>query len=896
MAAHRYWRVLILKNDNQVTHVGASEVEFRTAVGGSDVTGSGTASASSTSGGDAASNAFDNNASTNWSSNGFAFGAEWLKYDFGVGNSYDIIEVAWTTRSADQDGPVTFFLQYSDDDSVWTTSIAFFNQTEFTAANEQHVFNAVSSGAISADVFPPKMTASSTPSPYVASASTEFSGSYPAWEAFDYNYNEEWFANTNTGWLKLDLGAGNGQLVTSVGLQNFQAANRMPRDFTIQGSNNDTDWTTLATVTGQTAWQNVEIRQFTLSPTGTYRYYKLDITLNNGDGLCGLDAFYLFVADTTNTIAIGSTAITVTGKALSLLISNTILKASLTITGKPLSLKGILIPSSSITVTGKALVTHISHLVSIAAGSIVVNGKKLWLKVISPAPEFDSTDPTDSIEYGAGHLPCGHWHLDEIHDPIWDFTEQVELPVPYHEDPTEPKICGHWHKQGGFWAVEDICIKYVDEEVVSMTNNGPGLNASSEVMLYGTDEFLYLSDGATGTLKKIDPDDLATIVSTTFPIADVDKFYQIVEFDGLIYALIGRDGYDGRWIQKITMPVTTEAFTLVDPPLYAGTVMYGSPDEQIYGCLSDTTGFEEFYPSAGDWESSWELLPSDYSYYVRDYNAGGVDHLSGSQILNFQIIPTVGYIFNHVSSSAISFEFGSYVSKWSFTGQRIYFWNTRNHFGNSEIVKNQLNDQYALVRHAAGFSGNELKVYNSDAETYVANHIETQYNYLGAVSDAGIYYQGLKWWFPNNTIYHAHNEWPSLNGRILALNYSTGQVVHQYARRESIQSFVILGNYVYVWWAHDAAFAPTNSASFITKLTLDLEVVCIEHCKGNFSFSSFKYEESGGALVSDNYRYIYNYSNDRLYKYNTTPPQEITVGTSEGHNPVWPFEKQDNKL
>lgn len=35
------------------------------------------------------------------------------------------------------------------------------------------------------------------------------------------------------------------------------------------------------------------------------------------------------------------------------------------------------------------------------------------------------------------------------HNPIWNFTPQWTLPYPYHEHPTRPEICGHWHFQHG---------------------------------------------------------------------------------------------------------------------------------------------------------------------------------------------------------------------------------------------------------------------------------------------------------------------------------------------------------------------------------------------------------------------------------------------------------------
>ena len=94
------------------------------------------------------------------------------------------------------------------------------------------------------------MTSNTLPSPLVASASEDTgTGSGLAYLAFDDNINTHWqTANgTVTGWLKIDLGSGNGIAPDRIVLGTAETPDRTPSTFTIQGSNNDSDWTTIAT-------------------------------------------------------------------------------------------------------------------------------------------------------------------------------------------------------------------------------------------------------------------------------------------------------------------------------------------------------------------------------------------------------------------------------------------------------------------------------------------------------------------------------------------------------------------------------------------------------------------------------------------------------------------------
>lgn len=132
VAAHRYWQINISATESGSATPIIPEMELRTAIGGADQTGSGTASGV---GGTPAS-AFDNNTTTAWSSSGnFASLGGWqLSYDFGSGNNKEIVELAITTSASftANQSPSAFKVQYSDDGKAWKTKWAVSSSTGWT--------------------------------------------------------------------------------------------------------------------------------------------------------------------------------------------------------------------------------------------------------------------------------------------------------------------------------------------------------------------------------------------------------------------------------------------------------------------------------------------------------------------------------------------------------------------------------------------------------------------------------------------------------------------------------------------------------------------------------------------------------------------------------------------
>jgi len=132
----------------------------------------------------------------------------------------------------------------------------------------------------------PAMTSNTLPSPLVASASSAF---YPAWQAFSNNIYQfdGWITTyqTLTGWIQQDLGTGTTisayQLKATV-LNQVDPLARMPKTWTMQGSNNGSSWTTLDTQTNVPTWSPSEWRIYTIASPASYRYYRLNITANQG--------------------------------------------------------------------------------------------------------------------------------------------------------------------------------------------------------------------------------------------------------------------------------------------------------------------------------------------------------------------------------------------------------------------------------------------------------------------------------------------------------------------------------------------------------------------------------------------------------------------------------------
>ena len=117
--AHIYWRIYITGSVGG-EYVDIVEIEMRATVGGANQCAGGVASASSTYITSSAAEAFDGDIENEWGSDGPL--PDWIKYQFP--SAVDVSEIAiYGDGSGIAQPPTDFALQFSDDDSGWTTAV-----------------------------------------------------------------------------------------------------------------------------------------------------------------------------------------------------------------------------------------------------------------------------------------------------------------------------------------------------------------------------------------------------------------------------------------------------------------------------------------------------------------------------------------------------------------------------------------------------------------------------------------------------------------------------------------------------------------------------------------------------------------------------------------------------
>lgn len=110
---------------------------------------------------------------------------------------------------------------------------------------------------------------------------------------FDGDTGSMWLStNTTPQAVGYDLGSGVAKVVGSYAIRTRATyVGEAPKDWLFQGSNNNTDWTTLHTVTDETSWGSNERRTYTPTSSGAYRYYRLWLTATNGSGDFAINEF-----------------------------------------------------------------------------------------------------------------------------------------------------------------------------------------------------------------------------------------------------------------------------------------------------------------------------------------------------------------------------------------------------------------------------------------------------------------------------------------------------------------------------------------------------------------------------------------------------------------------------
>lgn len=133
----------------------------------------------------------------------------------------------------------------------------------------------------------PAMTSNNTPAPYVISASSIYSTSYPAWHAFNKSLNESWLSasgKTSGEWIQIDYGLGNEKYINAYRISTRGSSNgALPKSFRFLASNDEINWIELDRRENEINWTVGETRTYDIvgNPADKFRYYRLEVLETN---------------------------------------------------------------------------------------------------------------------------------------------------------------------------------------------------------------------------------------------------------------------------------------------------------------------------------------------------------------------------------------------------------------------------------------------------------------------------------------------------------------------------------------------------------------------------------------------------------------------------------------
>lgn len=133
----------------------------------------------------------------------------------------------------------------------------------------------------------PTMTSNTAPSPFVVSGTAPGFGTL--YTAFNkVNGDQELLWNPPGSAVTLQMQLDTSYYLASYSVQSRNSATaeaynlQSPKDWTFQGSNDGSAWTTLDTQTGITGWTQAQTRTFTITNPAQWSYFKLVFTANGG--------------------------------------------------------------------------------------------------------------------------------------------------------------------------------------------------------------------------------------------------------------------------------------------------------------------------------------------------------------------------------------------------------------------------------------------------------------------------------------------------------------------------------------------------------------------------------------------------------------------------------------
>jgi len=181
-------------------------------------------------------------------------------------------------------------------------------QTRSGSANQFNLYNQIALTPSGSSNAVPIMTSNTTPSG-VASASDYFGGGYEAFRAFDHDNSSEfcWFSNPGAlpKWLQYQFTSGKVITRYDIYTRNGDLGGRKPKNWTLSGSNDGTNWTTLDTQTNQfDATGTVDSNSYSVSNSTSYTYYRLNISADWGDSYMGIGELELYDSSSIEEVSI----------------------------------------------------------------------------------------------------------------------------------------------------------------------------------------------------------------------------------------------------------------------------------------------------------------------------------------------------------------------------------------------------------------------------------------------------------------------------------------------------------------------------------------------------------------------------------------------------------------
>jgi len=156
----------------------------------------------------------------------------------------------------------------------------------------------INPNGVGADKAPHNMT-SDTSGGYVV---TYASSQQPGYQAFNglTGAGDAWISFNTPCWLQIDLGAGRGTSIASYAIRTRNDVGaaydqRQPKTWNLQGSNDGSTWTTVDSQSNQPGVANGGLMSYSITPTAVFRYWQINITLNQGSvGNTEIGELYLY--------------------------------------------------------------------------------------------------------------------------------------------------------------------------------------------------------------------------------------------------------------------------------------------------------------------------------------------------------------------------------------------------------------------------------------------------------------------------------------------------------------------------------------------------------------------------------------------------------------------------